>query len=138
MRSRVKPNDAHAELPFPRDPFRVLLIAGLEPAPYNCPGVDSKARTLMLRMAERLPQEWEIDLEDLGNVYGREHIQSCNACVSTSMALCVLAVQLLREGQQGRARPDVGPRPVRAARSRRRVGDHRAGELVRADAATSS
>lgn len=43
----------------------------------------------MLRMAERLPQEWEIDYEDLGNVFGREHIQSCNACVSTSMALCV-------------------------------------------------
>lgn len=43
----------------------------------------------MLRMTERLPQEWEIDLEDLGNVYGRELIRSCNACVSTSMALCV-------------------------------------------------
>jgi len=43
----------------------------------------------MLRMAERLPQDWEIDYEDLGNVYKREHIQSCNACVSTSMALCV-------------------------------------------------
>ncbi|MEP6513003.1 MAG: hypothetical protein ABJA79_04000, partial [Parafilimonas sp.] len=56
---------------------------------YNCPGVDSKSRTLMLRMAEKLPQDWEIDYEDLGNVYGREKIQSCNACVSTSMALCV-------------------------------------------------
>ena len=43
----------------------------------------------MLRMAELLPQEWEIDYEDLGNVFGREHIQSCNACVSTAMALCV-------------------------------------------------
>jgi len=43
----------------------------------------------MLKMAEMLPQDWEIDYEDLGNVYGREHIQSCNACVSTSMALCV-------------------------------------------------
>lgn len=43
----------------------------------------------MLRMAEMLPKEWEIDLEDLGNVYARERIQSCNACVSTSMALCV-------------------------------------------------
>lgn len=36
-----------------------------------------------------MPQEWEIDYEDLGNVYGRARIQSCNACVSTSMALCV-------------------------------------------------
>lgn len=43
----------------------------------------------MLQMAEMLPQEWEIDYEDLGNVYGRARIQSCNACVSTSMALCV-------------------------------------------------
>lgn len=43
----------------------------------------------MLKMAELLPQEWEIDYEDLGNVYARERIQSCNACVSTSMALCV-------------------------------------------------
>jgi multimeric flavodoxin WrbA len=40
-------------------------------------------------MANCLPQEWEIDYEDLGNVFAREHIQSCNACVSTSMALCV-------------------------------------------------
>ncbi|MBA3665192.1 MAG: NAD(P)H-dependent oxidoreductase [Bacteroidetes bacterium] len=36
-----------------------------------------------------LPQNWEIDYEDLSNVYGREQIRSCNACVSTSMALCV-------------------------------------------------
>jgi hypothetical protein len=36
-----------------------------------------------------LPQEWEIDIEDLANVYGREKIQPCNVCVSTSMALCV-------------------------------------------------
>lgn len=43
----------------------------------------------MLRMADRLPAEWEIDVEDLGNVYGRARIQSCNACVFTSMALCV-------------------------------------------------
>jgi hypothetical protein len=40
-------------------------------------------------MAELLPKEWEIDYEDLGNVYARSRIQSCNACVSTSMALCV-------------------------------------------------
>ncbi|HVE51346.1 MAG TPA: hypothetical protein VNG69_17215 [Casimicrobiaceae bacterium] len=38
-------------------------------------------------MADSLPQSWEIDYEDLGNVYGCEHIQSCNACLS--MALCV-------------------------------------------------
>ncbi len=30
----------------------------------------------MLRMAERLPQEWEIDHEDLGNVYERARWRS--------------------------------------------------------------
>ncbi|MBC7693794.1 MAG: NAD(P)H-dependent oxidoreductase [Methylotenera sp.] len=69
--------------------MRVLLIAGSQRRQYNCPGLDSKARTLMLRMKELLPKAWEIDTEDLGNVYGRARIQSCNACVSTSMALCV-------------------------------------------------
>jgi len=43
----------------------------------------------MVRMAERLPQEWEIDYEDLGNVFSRARIQSSNACVFTAMALCV-------------------------------------------------
>src|SRR5437868_1189772 len=85
----VEPNDKNGNLPAEKRPFRVLLISGSNRRQYNCPGVDSKSRTLMLRMADRLPQEWEIDLEDLGNVYGRERIQSCNACVSTSMALCV-------------------------------------------------
>jgi hypothetical protein len=43
----------------------------------------------MFRMAERLPQDWEIDVEDLGNVWNREQIRTCNGCLSTSMALCV-------------------------------------------------
>src|SRR5947207_7848514 len=85
----MKPNDATGHLSTTERPFRVLIISGSNRRQYNCPGVDSKSRTLMLRMAERLPQEWEIDYEDLGNVYGRARIQSCNACVSTSMALCV-------------------------------------------------
>lgn len=84
----MKPNDENGKLPTAERPFRVLIISGSDRRQYNCPGVDSKSRTLMLRMAERLPPEWEIDYEDLGNVFGREHIQSCNACVSTSMALC--------------------------------------------------
>jgi hypothetical protein len=84
----MRPNDANGKLPTAERPLRVLLIAGSNRRQYNCPGVDSKARALMLRMGDRLPQEWEIDMEDLGNVYGRARIQSCNACVSTSMALC--------------------------------------------------
>ena len=85
----MRPNDANGRLPVDQRPFRVLLIAGSNRRQYNCPGVDSKARTLVLRMAERMPAEWEVDYEDLGNVYGRARIQPCNACVSTSMALCV-------------------------------------------------
>ena len=87
-RLRVKPNNEQAPLPFDTRPLRVLLISGSQRRQYNCPGVDSKSRALMLRMADRLPAEWEIDVEDLGNVYKRERIQPCNACVSTSMALC--------------------------------------------------
>ena len=85
----MKPNDANgARAPEDR-PFRVLVIAGSDRRQYDCPGADSKARTLMFRMAERLPHEWEIDLEDLGNVWNRAQIRTCNGCVSTSMALCV-------------------------------------------------
>jgi hypothetical protein len=85
----MKPNDDNAKLTPQQRPFRVLIISGSQRRQYNCPGVDSKSRALMLKMAEMLPQDWEIDYEDIGNVYAREKIQSCNACVSTSMALCV-------------------------------------------------
>lgn len=101
----MKPNDASGLKPPSDRPFRVLLIAGSNRRQYNCPGVDSKARSLMLRMAERLPQDWEIDYEDLGNVFGRARIQSCNACVSTSMALCVWPCNCYEKGN--RAEPDL-------------------------------
>jgi len=84
----MKPNDESGKLPTSERPFRVLVISGSDRRQYNCPGVDSKSRALMLRMAGRLPQGWEIDYEDLGNVYARARIQSCNACASTAMALC--------------------------------------------------
>jgi hypothetical protein len=86
---QMKPNDKNAKLLPGERPFRVMLVAGSARREYNCPGVDSKARMLMLKMAELLPQEWEIDYEDISNTYGREKIRSCNACVSTSMALCI-------------------------------------------------
>jgi multimeric flavodoxin WrbA len=85
----MKPNDDSAKLPIEKRPFRILIISGSGRRQYNCPGVDGKSRMLMLKMAEMFPEDWEIDYEDLGNVYGRAKIQSCNACVSTSMALCV-------------------------------------------------
>jgi NADPH-dependent FMN reductase len=101
----MKPNDDNGKLPLLERPFRVLIISGSNRRQYNFPGVDSKSRSLMLRMADRLPQEWEIDYEDLGNVYGREHIQSCNACVSTSMALCVWPCNCYEKDSKGE--PDL-------------------------------
>ena len=101
----MKPNDDNGKLPTSQRPYRVLILSGSNRRQYNCPGVDSKSRSLMLRMAERLPQEWEIDYEDLGNVYGREHIQSCNACVSTSMALCVWPCNCYEK--DNKAEPDL-------------------------------
>jgi multimeric flavodoxin WrbA len=99
----MKPNDDNGRLPVEQRPFRVLIVSGSNRRQYNCPGVDSKSRALMLRMAERLPQEWEIDYEDLGNVYGREHIQGCNACVSTS--LCCWPCNCYERGSK--AEPDL-------------------------------
>jgi len=84
----MTPSETPARSAEPRK-LRVLLIAGSNRRQFNCPGVDSKARTLMNRLADRLPATWTVDTEDLGNVYRREKIQTCNACVSTSMALCV-------------------------------------------------
>ncbi len=61
----AKPNDDNGKLPVDQRPFKVLIISGSDRRQYNCPGVDSKSRTLMLRMAKNLPQEQEIDYEDL-------------------------------------------------------------------------
>lgn len=101
----MEPNDDNGKLPPDKRPFRVLIISGSDRRQYNCPGVDSKSRTLMLRMAERLPQDWEIDYEDLGNVYGRARIQSCNACASTAMALCVWPCNCYEKNNKGE--PDL-------------------------------
>jgi hypothetical protein len=101
----MRPDDHSGTLPTAERPFRVLLLAGSDRRQYNCPGVDSKARALMLRMAARLPAKWEIDYEDLANVYGRERIQSCNACVSTSMALCVWPCNCYEKGSS--SEPDL-------------------------------
>jgi len=85
----MKPHDENGKRAPEDRPFRVLLIAGSNRRQYDCPSADSKARTFMFRMADRLPQDWEIDLEDLGNVWNREQIRTCNGCFSTSAALCV-------------------------------------------------
>ena len=36
-----------------------------------------------------MPAGWQVDTEDIGNEHGKPKIQSCNGCVSSSMALCV-------------------------------------------------
>jgi multimeric flavodoxin WrbA len=76
-------------LPEEERPLRVLLVAASQRRLHSCPGLDSKARALMQRMAAALPAGWQIDTEDIGNEHGKPRIQSCNACVSSSMALCV-------------------------------------------------
>lgn len=51
----MRPDDQNGTLAPSERPFRVLLVSGSERRQYNCPGVDSKSRMLMLRMMERLP-----------------------------------------------------------------------------------
>jgi len=87
------------------DQVRVLIIAGSDRRQYDCPGADSKARTLMFRMADRLPAGWDIDVEDLGNVWNRAQIRTCNGCVSTSMALCVWPCNCYEKNSWGQ--PDL-------------------------------
>jgi hypothetical protein len=70
-------------------PLRVLLVAASQRRLHSCPGMDSKARALMHRMTAALPAGWQIDTEDIGNEHGKPKIQSCNACVSSAMPLCV-------------------------------------------------
>ena len=96
----MKPDDRNGARPTAERPFRILILSGSDRRQFNCPGVDAKSRALMLRMAERLPPAWEIDYEDLGNVYGRARIQSCNACASTSMALCVWPCNCYERGDE--------------------------------------
>lgn len=59
----------------------------------------------MFRMADRLPADWDIDVEDLGNVWNREQIRTCNGCVSTSMALCVWPCNCYEKNSYGQ--PDL-------------------------------
>ena len=101
----MRPNDANGKLAPGTRPFRVLLIAGSDRRQYDCPGVDSKARALMFRMADRLPTDWEVDVEDLGNVWARRQIRSCNGCVSTSGPLCVWPCNCYETGSWGQ--PDL-------------------------------
>ena len=56
----MKPDDRNGRLDPGQRPTRVLLVAGSDRRQYNCPGVDSKARSLMLRMADRLPPGREL------------------------------------------------------------------------------
>ena len=74
----MRPDDASGALPTSQRPFRVLVLAGSNRRQFDCPSADSKARTLMFRMADRLPGDWEIDVEDLGNVWNRAQIRSAS------------------------------------------------------------
>jgi hypothetical protein len=86
-------------------PLRVLLVAASQRRLHSCPGLDSKARALMHRMSAALPAGWQIDTEDIGNEHGKPKIQSCNACVSSSMALCVWPCNCY--GPRSETQPDL-------------------------------
>jgi multimeric flavodoxin WrbA len=86
-------------------PLRVLLIAGSARRLHSCPALDSKARALMQRMAAAMPAGWQVDTEDIGNEHGRAKIQGCNACVSSSMALCVWPCNCY--GPKSQTQPDL-------------------------------
>ena len=98
----MRPNDDNGRLPPEVRPFRVLIIAGSQRRQYDCPGADSKARTLMLRMADRLPREWEVDYEDLGKLV-RARIEMSRCKLIETLAEEV-ALALLKEFQTPRVR----------------------------------
>jgi hypothetical protein len=85
--------------------LRVFVIAVSARRQHSCPGLDSKARALMHRMAGVLPTGWQIDTEDIGNEHGKPKIQGCNACVSSSMALCVWPCNCY--GPKSETQPDL-------------------------------
>jgi multimeric flavodoxin WrbA len=99
------PDRDGAILPTERRPLRVLLVAASQRRLHSCPGLDSKARALMQRMAAAMPPGWQVDSEDIGNEHGKPRIQSCNACVSSSMALCVWPCNCY--GPKSRTQPDL-------------------------------
>lgn len=48
----MKPNDKKSILTVDKRPFSVLIIKGSGRNKYNCPGVDNKARMLIIKMAD--------------------------------------------------------------------------------------
>jgi hypothetical protein len=90
MLDRARPEKPESRLKAGENrPLRVFVVAGSGRRQHGCPGLDSKARFLMQRMAARLPAGWQIDTEDIGNEHGKPKIQGCNGCVSSAMPLCV-------------------------------------------------
>jgi len=69
--------------------MRIFVVAGSSRRKTNCPAADSKASFFAKRIKEKLPTNWTVDILNIGNDYVLPKIQSCNGCVSTSMALCV-------------------------------------------------
>ena len=69
--------------------IRVLVISGSARKSTNYPAANGKSSFLMERIKKTLPKSWIVDTCNLGNDFGIPKIQACNACMSTSMALCV-------------------------------------------------
>lgn len=54
---RMKPDDKNGKLPTSQRPFRVLILAGANRRQCNCPGVDSKSRSLHCGNTQRSARE---------------------------------------------------------------------------------
>jgi len=68
--------------------MRILVISGSSRKTTNYSAAESKGTFFVERVASLLPKDWIVDTCNLGNDFGMPKIQACNACVSTSMALC--------------------------------------------------
>jgi hypothetical protein len=101
----LSPDGRDQALPTESRALRVLIVAGSARRLHSCPGLDSKARALMHRMVGALPPAWQVDNEDNANEHGKPRIQGCNACVSSSMALCVWPCNCF--GPQSETQPDL-------------------------------
>lgn len=120
-------------MPLEERPFKIIVIAGSARRIDGCPGLDSKARALMHRMIGQMPTGWQVDHEDISNERGNPKIQGCNGCVGSSMALCVWPCNCYGPRSKTQPGSHVGLKSLSAPRARRRLGDHRAGVVVRTE-----
>jgi hypothetical protein len=86
----------------------------------------------MHRMIGQMRAGWQVNHEDISNERGKPKIQGCNGCVGSSMALCVWPCNCY--GPRSKTQPDLmWDLNLYQRLARRRLGDHRAGVVVRTE-----